>query len=272
MPADIVRRFNVQVRGEGSQTLVFAHGFGCDQRMWRFVAPQFEATHRVVLFDLVGSGRSDPAAYDDTRHGSLQGYADDVIDMLDALGEERVDFVGHSASSVIGMLACIARPERFRRLMMVAPSPRFLNDPPAYHGGFERADLEGLFDLMEANHFGFANFLAPLAMGAQSPPEATAELEAGLCALDPRTARRFARLVFLVDCREQLPRVAVPSMILQCLHDSIAPREVGQFMHRAMPRSTLVELDAAGHLPHVTHPEHTTRILRQYLDETAAHA
>lgn len=272
MPADIFRRFNVQVRGQGAQTLVFAHGFGCDQRMWRFVAPQFEATYRVVLFDLVGSGRSDPAAYDDARHGSLQGYADDLLDMLDALGDERVDFVGHSASSVIGMLACIARPERFRRLMMVAPSPRFLNDPPHYHGGFERADLEGLFDLMEANHFGFANFLAPLAMGAQSPPEATAELEAGLCALDPRIARRFARLVFLVDCRDQLPRVAVPSLIVQCLHDSIAPREVGQFMHRAMPRSTLVELDAAGHLPHVTHPEQTTRILRDYLDETAAHA
>ena len=141
MSVDVLRRFNVQVRGSGSQTLVFAHGFGCDQRMWRFVAPHFEATHRVVLFDLVGSGASDPDAYDDRRHGTLQGYAQDVIEILEALGGGPVDFVGHSASSVLGILASIARPDLFRRLLLVAPSPRFLNDPPDYRGGFDRADL-----------------------------------------------------------------------------------------------------------------------------------
>lgn len=265
MSVDVLRRFNVQVRGSGTQTLVFAHGFGCDQRLWRFVAPRFEATHRVVLFDLVGSGGSDPDAYDDQRHGSLQGYAEDVIEMLDALGAAPVDFIGHSASSLLGVLASIARPDLFRRLLLVAPSPRFLNDPPHYRGGFDRAELEGLFDLMESNHFGWANFLAPLAMGAQSPAGATEELEASMCALDPHIARRFARLVFLADIRDQLPRVPVPALILQCLHDSIAPREVGAFMQREMPGSTLVEIDAAGHLPHVTHPEQTARILAGYL-------
>lgn len=272
MSAEVFRRFNVKVRGGGPETLVFAHGFGCDQRLWRYVAPRFEATHRVVLFDLVGSGASDPDAYDDERHGSLQGYADDVIQILDALGGGAVDFVGHSASSVLGILASIARPELFRRLLLVAPSPRFLNDPPDYRGGFERAELEGLFDLMEANHFGWASFLAPLAMGAQSPEGATEELEASMCALDPHIARRFARLVFMVDVRDQLTHVGVPALILQCLHDSIAPPEVGAFMHAAMPRSTLVELDATGHLPHVTHPEQTTRIIADYLGARTAHA
>lgn len=267
MSADILRRFNVQVRGRGTDTLVFAHGFGCDQRLWRFVAPRFEATHRVVLFDLVGSGASDPDAYDDLRHGSLQGYADDVVDILDALGGAPVDFVGHSASSLLAILASIARPELFRRLLLIAPSPRFLNDPPHYRGGFDRAELEGLFDLMEANHFGWANFLAPLAMGAQSPAGATEELEASMCALDPHIARRFARLVFMVDVRDRLAHVPVPALIVQCLHDSIAPREVGQFMHRAMAGSSLVELDAAGHLPHVTHPEVTARIIADYLEK-----
>ena len=272
MPVDVLRRSNVQVRGSGTQTLVFAHGFGCDQRLWRFVAPRFEATHRVVLFDLVGSGASDPDAYDDQRHGTLQGYADDVIEILEALGGGPVDFVGHSASSVLGILASIARPDLFSRLLLVAPSPRFLNDPPDYRGGFDRADLEGLFDLMEANHFGWANFLAPLAMGDQSPAGATEELEASMCALDPHIARRFARLVFLVDIRDQIARVPVPALILQCLHDSIAPREVGRYMRDAMPRSTLVELDAAGHLPHVTHPEQTVRIIADYLGGRTANA
>ena len=272
MSVEVLRRFNVQVRGRGTDTLVFAHGFGCDQRLWRFVAPRFESTHRVVLFDLVGSGASDPDAYDDQRHGSLQGYADDVIDILEALGGGPVDFVGHSASSVLAILASIARPDLFRRLLLIAPSPRFLNDPPHYRGGFDRAELEGLFDLMEANHFGWANFLAPLAMGAQSPAGATEELEASMCALDPHIARRFARLVFMVDVRDRLPLVPVPSLILQCLRDGIAPREVGEFMHRATPRSTLVELDAAGHLPHVTHPEATARIIDNYLEHRTANA
>lgn len=272
MSADVLRRFNVTQRGQGRDTLVFAHGFGCDQTLWRFVAPRFEATHRVVLFDMIGSGGSDQAAYDEQRHGTSQGYADDLIEILDALGDAPVDFVGHSAGSVFGMLASIARPDLFRSLLMVAPSPRFLNDPPHYHGGFEREDLEGLFDLMEANHFGWASFLAPLAMGAQSPPGVTQELQSSMCSLDPHIARRFARLVFLVDVREQLARVPVPALILQCLHDSIAPREVGAFMHRRMPGSTLVELDAAGHLPHVTHPEQTTRILADYLRRRTTHA
>lgn len=265
MAVDVRRRSNVTEEGRGRQPMLFAHGFGCDQRMWRFVAPAFEDTHRLVLFDHIGCGGSDLSAYDDERHGSLDGYAEDVLDIVEALDLRDVVYVGHSVSAMIGLLAAVRQPQRFDRLVMVCPSPRYLNDPPHYVGGFERADLEEMLDLMERNHFGWANFLAPLVMDSHNPEALTRELEASLCSLDPYVSRRFARVTFFGDHRDDLHRLEVPSLIIQCLHDGIAPRDVGRFMHERMPRSTLVELDASGHCPHMSHPDATIAAIREYL-------
>jgi sigma-B regulation protein RsbQ len=243
--------------------MVFAHGFGCDQQMWRFVAPAFEATHRVVLFDHIGCGQSDLAAYDPQRHARLEGYAEDVVALLDALDLRDVVFVGHSVSAMIGVLASTARPERFAQLVLVVPSPRYLNDPDTgYVGGFERADIDGLIDMMDSNLLGWANFLAPVVMGVDSPAERTDELQASFCAADPYINRRFAMATFLGDNRADLPRVTVPTRILQCAHDAIAPRVVGDDMHARMPGSRLQMLDVTGHCPHLTHPQLTIDALR----------
>jgi len=267
----ILRRNNVTVRGpEGAPAMLFAHGFGCDQSMWRLVAPAFEATHRVVLFDHVGCGGADLTAYDVQRHGSLDGYAEDVLGICDALGLREVVYVGHSVSAMIGLLASIRAPERFSRLVLIGPSPRYLNDPPEYVGGFERRDLEGLLDLMDGNHVGWANFLAPLVMGNGERPELTRELQASFCATDPFVARRFAEVTFLGDNRADLSKVTRPSLIVQCTQDAIAPRQVGAYMHRSLEQSTLRELDASGHCPHMSHPAETINLIRAYLEGTSS--
>ena len=263
MSTDLQRRHNVNITGRGSRALVFAHGFGCDQQMWRFVAPAFEADHRVVLFDHIGCGQSDLRAHDPARHSRLEGYAEDVVALLDGLDLRDVVFIGHSVSAMIGLLASIQRPERFDRLVLLGPSPCYLNHPAdGYVGGFERADIEGLIDMMESNMLGWASFLAPVVMGGQSPAELTAELEASFCAADPVINRRFASATFLGDNRADLVRVTVPSLILQCADDAIAPRSVGDYLHRQLAGSSLQILDVAGHCPHMTHPELTIAAIR----------
>ena len=263
MTADIVRRHHISQTGASGPHLVFAHGFGCDQQMWRFVAPAFEATHRVVLFDHIGCGKSDSTVYDAHRHARLEGYAQDVVDMLDALDLRDVVFVGHSVSAMIGALAAIARPERFAQLLMIGPSPRYLNDhETGYHGGFERADIDGLIDLMDSNLLGWADFLVPAVMGSQSTQELTDELKSSFCAADPAINRRFAMATFLGDNRADLPRLTVPSVILQCAHDAIAPPQVGDYIHLHLPGSRLQVLDVVGHCPHMTHPQIVIDALR----------
>jgi sigma-B regulation protein RsbQ len=264
---DILKRNNVKVSGRGTRPMLFAHGFGCDQNMWRFVAPAFEEDYRVVLFDYVGSGRSDLRAYDPRRYSTLEGYAQDVLDVCAALRLRDVVFVGHSVSSVVGLLASIREPRLFSRVVMVGPSPCYIDDPPDYRGGFARADIEGLLDLMEHNYIGWANFLAPV--GAQNPgrPELARELEESFCSTDPRVARRFAEATFLSDNRADLPRVRVPSLIMQCSEDAIAPAEVGEYLSRHLPHSTLRVLEATGHCPHMSHPEETVRVIKEYLGE-----
>ncbi|MCA1815935.1 MAG: alpha/beta hydrolase, partial [Acidobacteria bacterium] len=260
MTLNILARNNVRVFGKGTQPMMFAHGFGCDQNMWRFVTPAFEEDYQLILFDYVGSGKSDLRAYSAERYGNLDGYAQDVLDICAALELTDVIFVGHSVSGVIGMLASIRDPERFERLILVGPSPCYINDPPAYVGGFERADIAGLLDVMEKNYIGWANFLAPVIMKNQERPELTRELEESFCSTDPKIARRFAEATFFSDNRGDLPKVTIPSLIMQCSEDAIAPLEVGDYLHRHLPRSTLRVMEATGHCPHMSHPEETTRI------------
>lgn len=261
---DALRRNNVRMSGDGVRPMVFAHGFGCDQQMWRFVAPAFHASHRVVLFDHVGCGKSDASAYDEVRHATLAGYADDLVEILRTADLRDVTFVGHSVSGVIGILASLTAPECFSRLVLVGPSPRYLNEP-GYVGGFERADIDGLMDMMETNMLGWASFLAPVVMGPQSGEEITQELRASFCASDPYISRRFAAATFLADNREDLARVSLPSLILQCADDAIAPMQVGQYMHARMKGSRLKVLPVSGHCPHMTHPELTVQAIQDYL-------
>ena len=267
MPADVLQRNNVHVLGNGTQPMLFAHGFGCDQNMWRFMIPAFERDYRLVLFDYVGSGKSDLSAYDPLRYSTLGGYAQDVLDVIRALDLRDVIFVGHSVSSMVGVLAAKREPERFAKLIMVGPSPRYINDGD-YVGGFERADIEGLLDLMDKNYIGWASFLAPVVMGNADRPELQAELNASFCSTDPQIARNFATATFFSDNRADLADLRVPSLILQCAEDAIAPVEVGRYVARSVPAGTLRMLKATGHCPHVSHPDETIDAIREYLAAT----
>lgn len=246
--------------------MVFAHGFGCDQNMWRFVAPAFENHFKVVLFDYVGSGRSDLDSYDPQRYATLEGYARDVVEILDALQLTNVIFVGHSVSSMIGMLAAADRPELFSNLVLVGPSPCYINDDE-YTGGFSREDIEGLLQMMEKNYIGWASFLAPAVMKNPEHPELSAELEESFCSTDPVIARRFAEATFLSDNRSDLERVKTPALIMQCSDDMIAPECVGEYVHQRLLNSTYSLLKATGHCPQMSHPEETIATIERYLSK-----
>ena len=265
MSQDVLSRNNVKVFGTGSQPMLFAHGFGCDQNMWRYVTPAFQDDYRIVLFDYVGAGKSDLGAYDPQRYGTLEGYADDVLDVCHALDLRDVVLVGHSVSSMVAVLAANREPERFARLVLIGPSPRYVNDPPEYVGGFERADIEGLLEMMDKNYIGWANFLAPAIVANPDRPELGRELTESFCSTDPVIARRFAEATFFADNRDDLPRVRVPALILQCSEDMIAPPAVGEYVHARLPGSTLRMMSATGHCPHMSHPEETIQAIREYL-------
>jgi sigma-B regulation protein RsbQ len=265
MNDNILARNNVKVFGDGTQPMIFAHGFGCDQNMWRFITPAFEDEYRIVLFDYVGAGRSDLDAYDPDRYSRLEGYADDLLEICEALDLRDAILVGHSVSSMIAVLAANREPRRFARLILVGPSPRYINDPPDYVGGFERSDIEGLLEMMDRNYIGWANFLAPTIMKNPDRPELEAELTESFCSTDPVIARRFAEATFFADNRADLAAVRVPSLILQCSDDLIAPREVGEYMHRQLAGSTLRIMKATGHCPHMSHPEETIQLIEEYL-------
>jgi sigma-B regulation protein RsbQ len=269
MQQDIRIRNNVRVFGRGTQPMLFAHGFGCDQNMWRFVTPHFEEEYQIVLFDYVGSGKSDLRAYDANRYASLDGYAQDVLDIVEALNLRDVIFVGHSVSSMIGVLAANRAPDRFERLILIGPSPRYINDPP-YVGGFERRDIEGLLEMMDKNFIGWANALAPAIMKHPDQPELAEELTASFCSTDPVIARGFAEVTFFADNRQDLSALRVPSLIMQCSEDMIAPNEVGEYLRSAMPGSTLRLMRATGHCPHMSAPEETVALMKEWLQP--AHA
>jgi len=261
----VITRNRVRVRGAADgRPMVFAHGFGCDQEMWRFVAPRFEADHRVVLFDHVGSGRSDLSAYDPRKYGSLRGYADDVVEICQELDLRDVVFVGHSVSAMIGVLAEARARDLFGALVMVGPSPRYVDDD-GYVGGFSRADVAALLESLDSNHLGWSAAMAPVIMGP-GHPELTAELADSFCRTDPEIARQFARVTFLSDNRADLPGVRVPTLVLQCSADAIAPEPVGRYVHRQVPGSVFTQLAATGHCPHLSAPEETTAAIRAFLD------
>jgi sigma-B regulation protein RsbQ len=267
---DVLARNNVRVFGRGTRPMLFAHGFGCDQHMWRFVTPAFEDDYRIVLFDYVGSGRSDLSAYDPQRYATLAGYARDVLDVCEALDLRDVTFVGHSVSCMVGVLAANEAPDRFARLVLVGPSPRYLNDAPDYVGGFERADIEGLLETMDKNYIGWANFLAPAIMKNPDRPELGEELTQSFCSTDPVIARRFAEATFFADNRADLAAVRTPSLILQCSDDIIAPLEVGDYLHRELAGSTLRVMQATGHCPQMSAPDETIALMKAYLAECDA--
>ncbi|WP_304413010.1 alpha/beta fold hydrolase [Actinoplanes sp. N902-109] len=244
--------------------MLFAHGYGCDQNMWRFVAPEFTSTHRVILFDHVGAGRSDLRAYEDDRYSSLDGYASDVLEIIHELDLEQVVFVGHSVSSMIGVLAAIREPERFAKLVLIGPSPRYINDGD-YVGGFGRADIEQMLESLDSNYLGWSSAIAPVIMGNSERPELGRELTNSFCATDPEIAKKFAHVTFLSDNRADLPRLRVPALILQCTDDVIAPDVVGDYVHKQLEGSTLVAMNATGHCPNLSAPAETVAAIKAYL-------
>jgi sigma-B regulation protein RsbQ len=260
-----IERHHIQISGvPGGQPILFAHGFGCDQHMWRLVAPQFEDAFRVLTFDHVGAGGSDASAYDPVRHGSLQGYADDVLAIVRELDLHDVVLVGHSVSATVAVLAAVAEPDRFARLVLIGPSPRYVDDV-GYTGGFSEADIAELLESLDSNYLGWSEAIAPVIMGHPDRPELGAELTASFCRADPDIARRFARVTFLSDNRADLPAVTVPTLVLQCSEDVIAPVAVGEYVRDAIPDARMVLLDATGHCPHLSAPEATTAAIAAFV-------
>jgi sigma-B regulation protein RsbQ len=258
-------RYNLTVTGRpDGQAMLFAHGFGCDQNMWRFVTPHFEDEFRVVLFDHVGAGGSDLSAYDPDRYTSLSAYAEDVLEICRALDLRDVIFVGHSVSAMIGALAAIEEPERFAKLVFVGPSPRYI-DEGSYVGGFGEDDIAELLDSLESNYLGWSSAMAPVIMGNPDRPELGDELTASFCRTDPEIARRFARVTFLSDNRADLPHVKTPTLVLQCTKDVIAPVAVGEYVRDTLPNSTFVLLEATGHCPNLSAPDDTAAAIAAFV-------
>ena len=257
-------RNNVKILGRGEQTMIFAHGYGCDQNMWRMMTPAFEEKYRVILFDLVGCGRSDLSAYDRKKYGSLQGHADDVLEILAEFSVGPAVFVGHSVSAMIGLLAGVAEPGRFASQVMIGPSPRYVNDGD-YVGGFSREDIDSLLDTLDSNYLGWASAMAPVIMGAPDQPALGVELTNSFCATDPEIAKHFARVTFLSDNRADVPKLGTRSLVVQSSDDIIAPLQVGQYLHATLPDSTLHVVENIGHCPHLSSPGGIIDAMRGFL-------
>jgi sigma-B regulation protein RsbQ len=248
---------------EAAPVVMLANGFGCDQSMWRLVVPALARDFRVVTFDHVGSGRSDRSAWEPERYSTLDGYADDILRICARLDLRQVVFVGHSVSAMMGVLAANREPERFSKLILVGPSPRYVDDT-GYRGGFSRGDIDELLDSLDSNYLGWSAAMAPVIMGNPGRPELGAELANSFCRTDPQIARAFARTTFLSDNRPDLAKVTVPTLILQCSRDAIAPPDVGAFVHAQIPGSTLLTLDATGHCPHLSAPQATLAAITSF--------
>ncbi|MBK0402716.1 alpha/beta hydrolase [Adhaeribacter sp. BT258] len=261
---DVLKRNNVTVTGQGQTPMLFAHGYGCDQNMWRFITPAFQKDYKIVLFDHVGFGNSDVSGYTPKRYGSLQAYADDVLEICETLGLKDVIFVGHSVSAMIGVLAAIKNPDIFQKLILIGPSPRYINEP-GYTGGFSREDINGLLESLDGNYLAWAAAIAPLIMGNAEKPELSEELTASFCRSHEEFAKNFAYLTFLSDNRADLKKLRTRSLILQCKEDIIAPLEVGEYLKEQLPDSELVVMEATGHCPNLSAPEETIKAIEDFL-------
>ncbi|MBW3550766.1 MAG: alpha/beta hydrolase [Proteobacteria bacterium] len=262
-------RHHVTVAGQGPTSMVFAHGFGCDQNMWRLIAPFYEDRYRTIRYDLVGSGRSDLSAYNSNRYDTLQGHADDLIEVVREFAEGPAVVVGHSVSAIIGMLAGIKAPELFQAHVMLGPSPCYINDGD-YVGGFSREDINSLLETMEGNYLGWSSSMAPTIMGAPDRPELAEELTNSFCRTDPEIATHFARVTFLSDNRADLPKLHAPALVLQSSDDLIAPLAVGEYMARTLPDPTLRVISNVGHCPHLSAPAESMAAMDEFLCELAA--
>lgn len=269
MPAydDIIRRNNVQITGTGQQVMLMAHGFGCNQLMWRFLQPYLSSQYKLVLFDYVGSGASNLAAYSRQKYADLDGYAQDIVDICTSLDLHDVVLVGHSVSSIISLLAARQIPQRIHSIVMVCPSPCFLNDPPEYMGGFNKADLTELIDLMDKNYIGWAQYLAPLVAGNAEQDFVSAELTESFCSTNPISAKNFAKATFFSDYRALLPQNTHPVLLLQSQTDALAALCVGEYMHKQTPNSVLQVVEAKGHCLHMTHPQQVAAHIVQFMQQ-----
>ncbi|ANU21878.1 alpha/beta fold hydrolase [Planococcus donghaensis] len=269
MNQNVLTRNNVRIIGSGKQAMIFAPGFGCDQTVWNLVVKSFEKDYQIVLFDYVGLGLSDVKAYDSDKYSKLSGYVQDVLDVCSTLNLKNAILVGHSVGAMVGMLASLRKPEYFSHLIMISPSACYLNDPPGYIGGFEKEDLIGLMDLMAKNYIGWANIFSATALNNPNLPKVGKEIEDRFCSTDPVIARNFAEACFFADNRQDLSKVSLPTLILQCANDIIAPESAGEYMNQRLPNSTINYMNATGHFPHMSHPEETTQLIREYLLETS---
>jgi len=260
----LIARNNIKIHGTGSKSMFLVHGYGCDQNMWRFIIPQFKDDYKIILIDLVGSGKSDENSYDYDKYSSLEGYAADIIEICDALNLKDVCLVGHSVSAMIGLLAAIKRPSLFEKLIMIGPSPRYINDD-VYFGGFSQNDINSLMETLDSNYLGWSSAMAPVIMGNADRPELAAELEESFCQNNPEIATHFAKVTFLGDNRSDLKKLTIDTLIIQSENDAIATVKVGQFVHDNILNSKLVILDTVGHLPHLSAPNKTIKAMKQYL-------
>jgi sigma-B regulation protein RsbQ len=264
MIPDVIKRNNVIIYGEGTQVMMMAHGYGCDQNMWRFITPAFSSKYKIVLFDHVGSGKSDTSAYDYKKYASLQGYADDIVEICESLNLKNVILMGHSVASMMGLLAANKAPHLFDTLIMVCPSPRYINDE-TYHGGFDEADIHELLESLDSNYLGWSSAIAPVIMGNADKPELSEELANSFCRSSPEIAKHFANVTFLGDARHDLSELTTRTLVLQCTSDVIAPEAVGKYVNEQLQNSTMVVMEATGHCPHMSAPKETVELVTNFL-------
>jgi len=261
---DVLKRNNVTIQGEGTQVMMMAHGYGCDQNMWRFITPAFRNKYKIILFDHVGSGKSDISAYDYQKYSSLQGYADDIVEICEALNLKNVTLIGHSVASMMSLLAANKAPHLFDNLIMVSPSPRYINDE-TYHGGFDEADILELLESLDSNYLGWSSAITPVIMGNADKPELSEELANSFCQNNPEIAKHFANVTFMGDSRHDLSKLTTRTLILQCVSDVIAPEAVGKYVHEQLQNSTMFVMEATGHCPHMSAPKETIELIGKFL-------